>query len=243
MNTSSSNPALRGSPFLQLRGTTSDTMTMNGVVWKSGILWALLTAAAIFTWSQATSGSAAGPWIMVGALGGLVLSIVISFKPTTAPMLAPVFALAEGLALGGISAYFEAGYPGIVGQAVLGTCGVFVAMLVLYRTGVIRVTSMFRRVITTAMFGIFITYLASFVLSLFHVGIPFIFDSGPIGIGFSLVVIFVASMMLAVDFDMIERGAAQGAPKFMEWYGAFALMVTLIWIYMELLRLLAKLRD
>jgi uncharacterized YccA/Bax inhibitor family protein len=249
----SSNPVLREGTF---RGqghviSSDDRMTVNGTVWKSGVLIVLVAFTFMWTWDmfmRGSEGSAMGIG-MGGMLVGLVLSLVISFKPKMAPILAPVFALAQGTALGGISALYEtnygqgAGMEGIVFQAMLGTVLVFVSMLTLFRSGIIKVTERMRAIVVTAMLGVFLVYLAQFALSLFGTGIPGIFDNGAIGIGFSLLVIGIASMMLVIDFDMIQRGAASGAPKYMEWYGAFALLVTIVWIYLELLRLLSKLRS
>lgn len=239
----SSNPALRSTAFERAVGG-AETMTIQGVVNKSFILMGLLFVTAMYTWQQfELEPGRAMTLVMVGVIGGLVMSLVVSFKPTFAPIGAPIFALLEGLALGGISAAYSAQYDGIVGQALMGTLCVFAAMLLLYRSGTIRVTDRFRRVVVTAMFGVFLVYLLSFVLSMFGGNVPYIHDNGMIGIGFSLVVIVVASLMLAVDFDLIERGVAAGAPKYMEWYGGFALLVTVIWLYLEILRLLSKLRS
>jgi uncharacterized YccA/Bax inhibitor family protein len=199
----------------------------------------------MYTWNSAydSDGAALG-FVMAGGIAGMVLSIVISFKQSWAPVLAPVFALAEGLALGGISAVYERAYGnGIAFQAMFATVCVFGTMLLTYQTGIIKVTDRFRAIVSLAMLSIFVVYLASFLLSFANVHIPGIFDSGGIGIGFSLLVIGIASAMLLVDFDMIERGARAGAPKYMEWYAGFALMVTIVWIYLEMLRLLAKLRS
>lgn len=234
-------------------GVRHDQMTIRGVITKSAILGLLAAFTFIFTWDMVTTGEAgAGPWMALGGVGGFILSIVISFKPHLAPWLAPPFALLEGLLLGAISAFYESGvsgtytpggYDGIVFQAALGTVGVFTAMLMLYRTRLITITERFRSIVTVAMLGIVLVYLATFALSFFGTTIPLIHQGGVVGIGFSLLVIGIASMMLLADFDMIERGAAAGAPKHMEWYGAFALLVTIIWVYLEMLRLLAKLRS
>jgi uncharacterized YccA/Bax inhibitor family protein len=238
--------------------TRPDGMTIRGVITKGAILLLLMAATFIYSWdavlgSGAGGGSGGLPWILVGGIGGFIVSLVISFKPRMAPFLAPVFALLEGLLLGAISAYYEyqatfsnnipSGYDGIVFQAALATVGVFAAMLMLYRTGLVKVTEKFRSIVTVAMLGIVLVYLASFALSFFGTTVPMIHEGGLIGIGFSVLVLGIASMMLLVDFDMIERGAAAGAPKHMEWYGAFALLVTIVWIYLEMLRLLSKLRS
>lgn len=233
----------------------TDGMTIRGVIGKGAILLLLMSATFIYSWDSVLSsgGSSGGMWAMLGGIGGFIVSLVISFKPRLAPFLAPVFALLEGLLLGAISAFYEyqaafsngipSGYDGIVFQAALATVGVFAAMLMLYRTGLIKVTQKFRSIVMVAMLGIVLVYLASFALSFFGTTVPLIHEGGPIGIGFSVLVLGIASMMLLVDFDMIERGAATGAPKYMEWYGAFALLVTIVWIYLEMLRLLSKLRS
>lgn len=245
----------RGDGPMAPEPTRPDAMTLRGVIAKGAILLLLMAATFIYSWDAvlSTGGQSGGGWAMLGGVGGFIISIVISFKPRLAPFLAPVFALLEGLLLGAISAFYEyqaqftnnipSGYDGIVFQAALGTTGVFAAMLMLYRTRLITVTDKFRSVVTTAMLGIVLVYLASFALSFFGTTVPLIHESGVVGIGFSLLVIGIASMMLLVDFDLIERGVATGAPKYMEWYGAFALLVTIIWIYLEMLRLLSKLRG
>jgi uncharacterized YccA/Bax inhibitor family protein len=217
-------------------------MTVPGTVNKTAVLLLLAMITAAFTWSRYEAGAGVGVWVVVGLIGGLIAALVTMFKKELAPVSAPIYALFEGLALGGISAIFESAYPGIVIPAVALTFGVLACLLAVYRTGIIPVTSTFRTVVVSATAAIFLVYLVSIVLSLFGGGIPFIHDGGPIGILFSLVVVVVASLNLVLDFDLIERGAAMGAPKFMEWYAAFALMVTLVWLYLEMLRLLSKLR-
>lgn len=243
----SSNPVLRGGTFSTF-AAGEDRMSTNGVITKSLILFLLLGAAFAYTWDMASGSTPqnAAALAGLGGISGMILSIVISFKMQWAPFLAPVFAVAEGLMLGAISAWYEngqaiGGYEGIVQQAAMATLGTFVTMLVIYRAGIIKVTDRFRAIVTTAMFSIFIVYMAAWIMSMFGASMPFLNDASPIGIGISILVIGVASMMLLVDFDIIERGVAQGAPKYMEWYGGFALMVTLVWIYVEFLRLLSKL--
>jgi uncharacterized YccA/Bax inhibitor family protein len=186
---------------------------------------------------------AIAPFLWGGLIVGVVLAMVSIFKPRWSGITAPLYALAEGFVLGGISAYMNLRFPNIVLQAVMLTAGVMAVMLVAYRAGWIRVTDRFRTCVVAATGGIMLLYLAQFALHAFtSVDIPFIHDSGALGIGFSLLVVGIAALNLALDFDMIDRGVAQGAPKFMEWYGAFALMVTLVWLYLEILRLLAKAR-
>lgn len=237
----SSNPVLRQGIFRQ-EGTGA--MTVNGTSLKLLLLLAIAFVTALWSWDRAgVVESNAMQLAMLAGVGGMVLSLIISFKPPLARVLALPFAAVEGVLLGAVSAYFEAAYPGIVGSALFGTISIFIAMLALYLFGVIKVTDKFRTVVSTAMLGVFVVYLISFLLSFTSWQIPYIHENGLIGIAFSGIVIIIASLMLAVDFDLITRGAQSGAPKYMEWYGAFALMVTLIWIYIELLRLLSKLRS
>ena len=226
---------------------SGDTMTASGTASAALLLMLLLVASAMFGWSsvsESVEGAVTFPgWAMGGALFGFVCAIVLTFKPKLARVLAPVYAIAEGVFVGAISKVFNTAYDGIVIQAVGITLGVFVTMLVLYRTGVIRVTDKMRRTIIGATLGIAIFYGVSFLLSLFGMNISFFNSSSPMSIGFSLLVAGLAAMNLALDFDFIERGEASGLPKYMEWYAAFGLMVTIVWLYLEILRLLAKLRD
>jgi uncharacterized YccA/Bax inhibitor family protein len=223
-----------------------ESMTIQGTVNKTGVLLLLAFASAAWVWRMFyTSGnpSSAGPYVMVGAIGGLIVAMVTIFKQNWAPITAPVYALLEGLVLGGASAMFEALYHGIVMQAVCGTFGVLACMLVAYKSGLVRVTRKFTMGVVAATGGVMLLYVASWVLGFFGVQIPGIFGNGPIGILFSLVVVGIAALNLVLDFDAIERGAAGGAPKSMEWFGAFALMITLVWLYLEILQLLAKLQE
>ena len=180
---------------------------------------------------------------MGGAIGGLIVAIVTAFKKEWSPVTAPIYAVLEGLFLGGISATFEARWPGIVVQAVALTFGTLFCLLMAYKSRIIKVTENLRLGIFAATGAIAVFYLVTIVLSFFKIQVPFVFGSGPIGIIFSLVVVVIAALNLVLDFDFIEKGAEHGAPKYMEWYGAFALMVTLIWLYLEILRLLSKVRD
>jgi uncharacterized YccA/Bax inhibitor family protein len=178
-----------------------------------------------------------------GLIGGFVVALVTIFKKNWSPFTAPIYALLEGLALGGISAIFERTYPGVAIQAVGLTLGTLFAMLLAYKTGMIRATQSFKIGVIAATGGIAVFYLVEMVLSMFfHINVPAINGSSPWGIAFSLFVVVVAALNLVLDFDMIETGVNGGAPKYMEWYGAFGLMVTLIWLYLEILRLLGKLR-
>ena len=221
-------------------------MTLNGTVNKSGILLALILVTAAFVWGKyegPESAAAIMPWVAVGGIGGFILAMITIFKKTWAPVTAPVYALLEGLFLGGISAMFEARFPGIVMQAVGLTFGTLAALLMAYRSGLIRATENFKLGVVAATGGIFILYLVNFGMSFFGKSIPFIHESGLLGIGFSAFVVVIAALNLVLDFDFIENGVEEGAPKYMEWYGAFGLMVTLVWLYLEILRLLAKLQS
>ena len=218
-------------------------MTIQGTVNKTGLLLLLAFASAAWVWWMFyTSGDAStvGPYVLLGAIGGLIVALVTVFKQTWAPITAPLYALLEGLVLGGVSALFESLYHGIVLEAVGLTFGVLACMLLAYKSGLVRATEKFKVGVIAATGGIVLLYVASFALGFFGVQIPGIFGNGPIGILFSLVVVGIAALNLVLDFDAIERGAAGGAPKFMEWFGAFALMVTLVWLYLEILRLLSK---
>lgn len=224
------------------------TMTINGTAQKTLFLLALAFGSACFTWSKTFAAveanpAAAMPWAIGGLVVGLIAGLVICFRHTWAPALAPVYALAEGLFLGGVSASLEVQYPGIVIQAVGGTFGTLLGLLLAYQSGLVRATENFKLGIVAATGGICLVYLISMIGGFFGFPVPFIHDAGPIGIGFSLVVVVIAALNLVLDFDFIEQAAERGAPKYLEWYGAFALMVTLVWLYMEILRLLSKLRS
>lgn len=251
----SSNPVLNASTFGNRSvtgvGFGADAMTINGTVNKTALSLLILLATATYTWSLGSDVSpeghanlaAAAPWTMVGVVGGFIVALVTVFKREWAPVLAPAYAGLEGLALGGISVVFESKYPGIVSQAVFLTFGTLGALLFAYRSGMIKVTENLRLGIFAATGGIALVYLVGFIMSFFGTGIPMIHGSGMIGIGFSVVVVGVAAMNLVLDFDFIEQGAAAGAPKYMEWFAAFGLMVTLVWLYIEILRLLSKIQE
>ena len=182
------------------------------------------------------------PWMYGGFIGAFVIALIICFKKTLAPTLGPVYAALEGLALGAISAFFDRMYPGIVIQAVALTFGILFALLAVYRTGLIKPSENFKLGVAAATGGVMIFYLVSFLLRMFMgVEIPLIHGTGMLGIGFSCFVVVLASVNLVLDFDFIENGVEQGAPKYMEWYAAFGLIVTLAWLYIEILRLLSKL--
>ena len=249
----SGNPALKDSTFLDLSSGSmvagdAGTMSLNGTVNKTGLLLLLTVLTAAFAWSKtmtATGEVAPGAMIYLigGAIGGLVLALVTTFKKEWAPVTAPMYALVEGFFLGSISAIYNAQFQGIVLQAIMLTFGIMFALLFAYRSGLIKATENFKLGVAAATGGIFVIYLATIVLRMFDINIPYIHESGLIGIGFSLFVVVIASLNLVLDFDFIENGVEAGAPKYMEWYGAFGLMVTLVWLYLELLRLLAKLQS
>jgi uncharacterized YccA/Bax inhibitor family protein len=239
----SGNPALRGDTFTSVpRVHGQEAMTLPGTVNKTGISLLLLLAAAAVTWN--TMGSPVTTvFLLLGFFGGFVTALVIVFKKVWAPFLTPVYAVCQGLALGGISAFYEAQFPGIVINAVALTFGTLGVLLLAYKSGLVRATENFKLGLFAATGAIALIYLVSFVLRLFGKNIPYIHDSGLIGIGFSLFVVVIAALNLVLDFDFIEKGSAVGAPKYMEWVGAFGLLVTLIWLYLEFLRLLAKLQS
>lgn len=238
-----SNPMMKESTFnLAIAGT--ETMTLQGAVNKTVALLALVVIGAGYTWNLYYNQGAAAvqPWLWGGLIGSLVFAMITIFKANWAPKTAPVYAVLEGLALGGISAFFEARFPGIVIQAVGLTFGTLFALLFAYKSRLIRATENFKLGIVAATGGIALVYLVSIVGGMFGWQIPLIHESGTVGILFSLFVVVIAALNLVLDFDFIERGDGV-APKYMEWYAAFGLVVTLAWLYLELLRLLAKLRE
>lgn len=241
------NPALNAKTFTGLRvRDESRMMTLQGTVHKTGLLLLLVLIGAWWTWKMfftAQNPAVVYPWIMGGAIGGLVAGLVTTFKKEWAGVTAPIYALLEGLMLGGISSIFEAMFKGIVIQAVGLTFGTLFCLLIAYRSGMIRATENFKLGVVAATGGIFLVYMATWILGFFGIGMPFIHENGIIGIGFSVFVVVIAALNLVLDFDFIEHGAESGAPKYMEWYAAFGLMVTLVWLYVEILRLLAKLRS
>lgn len=250
----SGNPSLNGQTFSESvkdvtfsSESSASTMTLEGTVNKTGILLALVVVSAFYTWSLFfSSGSPAAvmPIAIGGAIVGFILALVTMFKKQWSGTTAPLYAIAEGLFLGAISAIFEAQYPGIVIQAVGLTLGTLASLLFLYKTGIVKPTENFRLMVTSATMGIALLYLVSMLMNMFGSGgVSFIHSNGLFGIGFSLFVVGIAALNLVLDFDFIEQGSELGAPKYMEWFGAFSLMVTLIWLYLEMLRLLAKLRS
>lgn len=240
----SNNPVLKEKAFAG-QAFTGEAMTIQGTVNKTGLLLLFVVVAAAWTWglSHSEAPEAAFPWMIGGALGGFVVALVTIFKKNWSPITAPVYAALEGLFLGGISAILERSYPGIAIQAVSLTFAVMFVMLLAYKFGIIRATRGFKLGVIAATGGIMLVYLANMVMSFFfHTSMSFLYSATPLGIGISLFIVIIAALNLIIDFDMIENAAAMGAPKYMEWYGAFGLMVTLIWLYMEILRLLSKVR-
>jgi len=241
------NPGLNERTFTGLpRAATGEAMTLQGTINKSFLLLLVLMATALYPWSQyMASGNPADVMLpmMVGLFGGLILALIISFKAPMAPYLSIPYAACEGLAIGGISAVLERRYPGVAIQAVGLTFGVMAALLVAYTSRLIRVTQRFRSIVVGATLGIALFYLVSMVLGLFHINVGLMNGVSTLSIIISLVVVGVAALNLVLDFDLIETGVSQGAPRYMEWYSAFGLLVTLVWLYMEILRLLSKVRD
>jgi uncharacterized YccA/Bax inhibitor family protein len=242
------NPALGDNTFSGLGRVprAEEAMFIQGTTNKALLLLVCVLITAAWTWSIFfTSGNpqAVMPLMGVGAIAGFIVALVTIFKPAWAGVTAPIYALLEGLFIGGLSSIAESQYPGIVIQAVGLTFGTCLALLLAYKSGLIRASEGFKKGIVAATGGICLFYLVSLILGLFGVQIPLVYGNGPVGIIFSLVVVTIAALNLVLDFDFIEQGAMQGAPKYMEWYGAFGLMVTLIWLYLEILRLLMKLRS
>lgn len=235
------NPALNSKTFDVAReGTT--VMTIQGTVSRTAMLLALLFASTMLTWNP-TSPEQSTQWILIGAIAGFVVALITIFNKKASPVTAPLYAVCEGVFLGAVSSLFERRYPGIVLQAVLLTFGTLGALLLAYRSRLIKPTENLKLGIVAATGGIALFYLVSMILGIFGMRIPMIYGSGPISIGFSAVVVIIAALNLVLDFDFIEQGADRGAPKYMEWYAAFGLVVTLVWLYLEILRLLSKLQG
>ena len=237
----SGNPALSKKTFEDLTLDSSGVMTVEGTVNKTAISVGILLVSAYYTYSNAIMS-----YIMIGFIGGFILALVTVFKKEWAPTTVPIYAVLEGLALGGISKIYATAFePGIVPQAIMLTLGILFALLFAYKSKIIQATENFKLGVFAATAGIGIVYLISFVMSFFGSSLPVMnpANSSMLSIGFSLFVVVIASLNLVMDFDFIEEGAAKGAPKYMEWYGAFGLLVTLIWLYLEILRLLAKLSS
>jgi uncharacterized YccA/Bax inhibitor family protein len=251
-----SNPALGANTFRNVPGNygtlnggaidATARMTLNGTINKTGILLLCAAATAAWTWYsflQSQDLSVAGPMVLVGAFGGLIVALITAFKKEWSPVTAPMYALLEGLVLGGLSAVFNLRYPGIAIQAVGLTFGTLFVLLLAYRSGLIKVTQKFRLGVVAATGGICLFYLLEIGLGFFGINFTTINGASGIGILFSLLVVGIASLNLVLDFDFVEQGVTYGAPKYMEWYAAFGIMVTLVWLYLEILRLLAKMRS
>jgi uncharacterized YccA/Bax inhibitor family protein len=239
----SSNPVMTGKIYDKVGGAVSDSvMTINGTINKIGLMLLLLIASASYTWNLVLGDDPGrvGTLAIVGAIGGFIVAMVTVFSPKSSPYTAPVYAILEGMFLGAISAVINARYPGVAFQAVLLTIGTLFTMLFLYRSGRIRATPKFRKGVMMATGAVFFAYMISWLLSLLGLPMGFMHSSGPLGILISLVIIVIAALNLIMDFDFIEKGSQMGAPKYMEWYGAFGLMVTLVWLYIEFLRLLSR---
>jgi len=251
----SSNPALSDSVFSKAGAfSTEETMTVRGTMNKTFLMLLLVVLGAAFTWKtffdsipvdakQISVPTSVIVWGAIGLIGGLISSFVIIFAPKTSPYAAPIYAVLEGLFLGGISALFASAYNGIVMQAVGLTFITFFLMLVAYRSGWIKVTQKFRTIIIIATAAIGLMYFISMMISMFGGNTSFITSSSPLSIGISIFVVVIAALNILLDLDFIDRASAQGAPKYMEWFGAFGLMVTLVWLYIEFLKLLAKLNS
>jgi uncharacterized YccA/Bax inhibitor family protein len=247
-----SNPVFKERVFHRDYTSASEVMTVNGTVNKTALMLLLVVASAVFTWNKffdaVASNPQAGisavmPWVVVGGIGGFITVLVTVFRPQNSGISAPIYAVFEGLLLGGISAIFESMYTGIVMRAVALTLAVFAAMLFFYRSGIIKVTQKFMMGVFAATMGIALVYLVSFIAGFFGANLGFLYGNSNFSIGFSLLVVGIAALNLVLDFSFIERAANSGAPKYMEWYGAFGLMVTLVWLYLEILRLLSKLAS
>lgn len=249
MSAVSTNKAPSSGDFIdvtnKVSSTKSDVMTLGGTVNKTAILLGIAFLTAAWSWTQTQAGASPTGFMLGGAIGGLIVAFIIIFKQTLAPTLAWLYAALQGMMLGAISAIFEKMYPGIAFQAIFLTFAVLGALLFAYKTGLIKVTENFKLGVFAATAGIGLFYLVSFIISFFGVGVPILSatNGSAMSIGFSVVVVIVAALNLVMDFDFIEEGATQGAPKYMEWYGAFSLIVTLVWLYLEILRLLSKLQN
>jgi len=243
--TGTGNPALNEKVFRRYATTYADsgTMTVGGTVNKTFLLFLLLVVSAAYVWNRFDTYGTGTGLMITGLIGGFILAMVTAFKVQWSPYTAPMYAVFEGLALGGISVMFEAMYPGIVMKAVALTFGVFFMMLFLYRSRIIRPTQRFTMGVAAATGGIALVYLVSWIASMFGAHVGFLYGSSNLSIGISLFIVVIAALNLVLDFAFIDQASAAGAPKFMEWYASFGLMVTLVWLYIEILRLLAKLAN
>ncbi len=238
-----SNPILNEKFTQQERVLTGEPMTVNGALQVTAIMGVLMVAAAYFVWSKFAAGYTDMAYMLtsVGLIAGFIVAMIIAF--TRKKALVPVYALLEGLFVGGVSAVFEASYPGIVSMAVMGTFAALFSMLFLYKIRAIKCTERFRSVVFISTCSIAAVYLVDFIGHFFHYAVPVINTSSNFGILFSLVVVAIAALNLIIDFDFIEQGARNMLPKDYEWYGAFGLMVTVVWLYIEILKLASKFMD
>ncbi|MCM3611056.1 Bax inhibitor-1/YccA family protein [Planococcus sp. MERTA32b] len=241
----SGNPSLKKEAFEKFDTIgPGQTMTIGGTVNRTFILILLVLATFVYSWNQFVENPGSVlPLILIGAIGGLIVALITIFVPKVSPFTSPLYALLEGLFLGAISAQYEAQYGGIVFQAVMLTIAVLLSLLLVYKSGLIKVTQNFRMGVVAATGAIFLVYIISFIGGFFGFTIPYLHDSSPIGIAISVVIVIIASLNLVLDFDYIENAAASRVPKYFEWYGAFGLLITLVWLYLEILRLLSKIRS
>jgi len=247
------NPALNRNTFMDFSlPAEGQAMTIQGTVNKVFLMTALLLAGAVYTWKiyydafsvqPETAARAVSPWLLGGTVGGLITAIITIFRKTWSPYTAPIYAVLEGLVLGGISSVAESSYPGIVIQAIVITFGVLISLLLAYKSRLIKPTENFRLGVAAATGGVFFLYLITFILNLFGIPVGYLHNGSPFAILINVAVVIIAALNLVLDFDFIEQGAEHGAPRYMEWYAAFGLMVTLIWLYIEVLRLLAQTRS
>lgn len=242
------NPVLSEQIFKKsAQSDATGVMTVGGTATKTLLMLLMVIAGAAYTWKiyyESINPASIQGWMIGGAIGGFILAMIISFAPKTAPFLSPIYAAAEGLFLGGISAMFNNAFaetaPNIVVNSVILTLLTAVIMFTVYRSGIIKVNGTFMKVMSIALITVVVFYLGSWLLSLFGVNISVLHDSSPLSIGISIVIVGVAAFSLLLDYNFIEKASAAGAPKYMEWYGAFGLTVTLVWLYLEILKLLAK---
>ena len=238
----SSNPVFNNKSWQNVSFSQEMPMTLQGTINKTFISLLLVIVSALYTWDIYMQGGNVQGIMIGGFIGGFVLAMTTIFKNDWAKFTVPLYALFEGAALGGLSAIFEVSYPGLPMQAVALTFGTFAVMLIAYKAGFIRATEKFRSIITAAIGGIFFVYILSWVMSMFGTS-SFIYGNSLMSIGFSVLVAGIAAFSLILDFDFIEKGVMQGIPKNQEWMGAFGLLVTLIWLYIEILRLLSKISS
>lgn len=252
MNLSRTSNPLFGQNRFQSASSTAygeDTMTLNGTINKTALIIGFVFATAFFVWQKffnvydplapGAATSAVTPYLLIGGIGGFITAIIATFSPRKAGFFTPIYAIFEGMLLGGLSAIFEAQFPGLVVRAVALTFAVFLSMLLVYRQGIIKVTGKFRRGMISAMMGLMMVYLVSWIAGMFGADVSYLSGSGSFGLIFALIVTGISAFSLLLDFDFIERNAAAGAPKHMEWYSVFGLLVSLVWLYINLLRLLS----